>query len=205
VNFYLHVLGWTLGIAIGAGIFIWILSRVLRRIARLAGARRATDRSIRDGLLLLWAVVTVGTFLYVSDLATTFSILTVSGVAGLVVSLALQATLTNMIMGIFLLSDRLISVGDVIDYSNGSLRGRVVRVALRNTWILNEQGQISVLNNSTLAAGPLINLTKSSSFARELAEETLLKTVPPKPLAASAPAPSAPAAATATATPPQAR
>jgi small conductance mechanosensitive channel len=154
-----------------SGALFWALSGLLRRVARVAGGRPSTDRAIRDTTRALWLVVAVGGSLYIFQLASEFSVLTASAVGGLVVSLALQTTLSNMISGIFLLYDRVVSVGDVIEYSG--TKGRVVKVALRNTWMLTDQGLVAVIGNSALAGGPLVNHSASARFARKLADDPI--------------------------------
>lgn len=191
-----------------SGVLFWSLSHVLRRIARVAGGRPSTDRAIRDTVRALWLVVSVGGTLYLTGIANEFSVLTASGVAGLIISLALQATLSNMISGIFLLSDRLVNVGDVIEYSG--TKGRVVKVALRNTWLLTDQGLVAVIGNSSLAGGPLVNHSASARFARQLAEDPLQTTTaqdarrssPSVAARDAGPGPASPAPTTSAAPPP---
>ena len=94
------------------------------------------------------------------------SALTISGLVTLAVSLALQNTLSNMIAGILLFQDNTLRIGDLIQYSG--IRGRVVRVWLRTTWVQTDDGNIAIISNSTLSAGPWINFTATERLTRKL-------------------------------------
>lgn len=144
------------------------LGRLVGRVARRAGARTSTVRTIHEVARVLGAGIAAFGVVTYTGLASIFTILTISGVLGLVVSLALQTTLSNIISGVLLLRDQLVSHGDVITFSG--VKGRVIRVALRNTWILTESGQVAVIGNSNLANGPLINHTASPQLARRYQE-----------------------------------
>src|SRR5207249_4131251 len=121
-------------------------------------------RNIRDGVRIAWIVVAVAAVLIVVAIASEFQItgiasefqaLTVTGLAGLTISLALQTTLSNIIAGVLLFSDKTLRLNDVISYSG--IRGTVVRVGLRSTLIRTQEGNIAIIGNSTLMSGPFIN------------------------------------------------
>lgn len=171
----LHLLE-TIAAVIVSGLFFWILSRFVRTIGRVAGVRPSTDRAIRDTISILWAIAIAFSVLSIWNLTNEFSVLTVSGIAGLVVSLALQSTLGNIIAGVFLLRDQLLRVGDEVEY--GSVRGTVIRVAMRNTWVLSKDGTVAVIGNTSLASGPLINHSASKSFATRYDWRTARGSVP---------------------------
>lgn len=153
-------------VAVG-GVFLELLSRGLQRLARRAGAQGPTIRGIRDGLRLIWLAAAVSIVIGFTGLASQFTVLTISGIAGLVISLSLQAMFSNIIAGILLLRDGAIRVGDRVEI--GGVKGRVARVALRNTWIIMDDGTLALVGNSSLSAGPLINHTASQRLAADLA------------------------------------
>jgi small-conductance mechanosensitive channel len=99
-------------------------------------------------------LVIVTVILSLTGLASQFTAITISGIGALAVSLALQNTLSNIISGILLFHDGVIHLNDIVEY--GSVKGKVVRIALRNTWIKMDSGKIAVISNSLLAGGPLI-------------------------------------------------
>jgi small conductance mechanosensitive channel len=154
---------------IGAGIFVAeeILSFVIRRVARRAGAGPTVTRDIGATLRAIALLLILSDILSFSGLSTLFTGLTVSAVAAVAVSLALQTTLSNVISGILLFSDGVLRLGDTIEYS--SAKGEVVRVGLRNTWVKTKDGHISVISNSSLSSGPLTNHTATERLAKKYA------------------------------------
>jgi small-conductance mechanosensitive channel len=101
---------------------------------------------------------------YYTRLASELTVLVFSTVGGLIVSLALQATLSNVIAGLFLLQDGTLRLGDEITYS--SVTGKVVRITLRSSWIITEKGSIAVVANSQLMNGPLVNRGATSRLVK---------------------------------------
>ena len=106
---------------------------------------------------IAWIVVAVAAVLVVTGIASEFQALTVTGLAGLTISLSLQTTLSNIIAGVLLFSDKTLRLNDVISYSG--IKGIVVRVSLRSTLIRTQEGNIAIIGNSTLMSGPFINYT----------------------------------------------
>jgi small conductance mechanosensitive channel len=132
-----------------------IISSVIRRAAKSAGANPTVIRDIGTALRVIAVLVILSGILSLAGFASEFTALTISGIGALAVSLALQATLSNVISGILLFNDGAIRLNDTVEY--GSVKGRVVRLALRNTWIKMDSGAIAVVSNSYLSGGPLVN------------------------------------------------
>ena len=153
----------------------WLVSQLLSRIithgARRAGVSPRVISYIRVGLNAFWIIVAVTSILSISSLAPYLSsALTVSGLVTLAVSLALQTTFSNMIAGILLFQDNTLRIGDDIQYSG--IRGRVVRVWLRTTWVQTDDGNIAIISNSTLSAGPWINFTATERLTKKLGDSS---------------------------------
>jgi small-conductance mechanosensitive channel len=158
------------GIAsIGLGILLAeeVLSLVVRRAAKSAGAGPTVVRDIRATLRALAAVLIVSNILSYSGLSSLFTGLTVSAIVAVAVSLALQTTLSNVISGLLLFSDGVLRFGDTIEY--GGTKGEVVRIGLRNTWVKTEEGHLTVISNSSLSGGPLVNHTATDRLTRKYA------------------------------------
>jgi len=145
------------GVVAGWAIVGELVRRGLTAIAQRAGASRRLIKSIRDGVRVAWIVIAVAAVLIVTGIASQFQALTVTGLAGLTISLALQTTLSNIIAGVLLFSDKTLRLHDEIQYSG--IRGTVVRVGLRSTLIRTQEGSIAIIGNSTLLSGPFINYT----------------------------------------------
>ena len=162
VELYLQIVGTVVGSWLVTQLIIRLITRGLKR----AHAQPGIIRSVRDGFILLWLVFAVTGALTVSGVASAFSFLTFSGIIGLTVSLALQNTLSNMINGIMIIYEGVIRVNDSVEISG--VKGAVMRIGLRSTWIRTESGSIAVLSNSNLAAGPLVNHTAIARLEAKL-------------------------------------
>ena len=158
-------------IVAGAGI---IVIEELARVALTGGAKRAGagPRVINDlgtGMRLIGAVAFVSVVLRVTGLASEFTALTISGIAALMVSLALQTTLSNVIAGMLLFHDGAVRLHDMVEF--GGVKGKVERVAFRNTWIKTEAGTIVIISNSNLSNGPLIIHSATERLSKKYAIE----------------------------------
>lgn len=129
------------------------LSRIIRRVGRRAGVKDQTLASIRDVTRGVWIIIAIVGVAYYAKLTSDLTVLAVSTIGGLILSLALQATLSNVIAGLFMLEDGTLRVGDEVTYSGVS--GRVIRIALRTSWIATDKGEIVSVSNSNLMGGPL--------------------------------------------------
>ena len=166
-----------------AATFGELLSWAIRSLFRRAGVRPSTVRVIRETSRAIWILGAAFGVLSVAQLTSALTVLTVSGILGLVVSLALQTTLSNIISGVMLLRNEVLRLGDEIVC--GSVQGRVVRIALVNTWIRTDDGNLAFVGNTSLLGGPFINVTAKERFPEYLDE------VPRRPGPARPPAPPA--------------
>lgn len=153
-------------IIVGSGLFTEALIRGLSGLVKRAGGHAGLARSIREGFTLLWITLAGVGILTVTGVASQFSFFTVSGIVGLTVSLALQNTLSNIISGVLLLSDGVLRLDDSIEYSG--VKGVVVKIGLRATWVKTLQGDIAVISNNYLVNGPLVNHTATQRLERKL-------------------------------------
>ncbi|HVH16407.1 MAG TPA: mechanosensitive ion channel domain-containing protein [Candidatus Angelobacter sp.] len=153
-------------IIVGSGLFTEALIRGLSGLVKRAGGHAGLARSIREGFTLLWIILAGFGILSVTGIASAFSFLTFSGIVGLTASLALQNTLSNIISGVLLLSDGVLRLDDSVEYSG--VKGVVVKIGLRATWVKTEQGDIAVISNNYLVNGPLVNHTATQRLERKL-------------------------------------
>jgi small conductance mechanosensitive channel len=150
----------------GSWLVAELLIRLITRGAKRAGASADLIRSVREALSILWVIFVAVGLVSVTGIGSIFSFLTLSGIAGLAISLALQNTLTNIISGILILSDGVLRLHDSIEYSG--VKGRVVKIGLRATWVKTDSGDIAIISNNYLANGPLVNFTASERLERKL-------------------------------------
>jgi len=159
-----------IGITVGTVVTILIeegISRVIRRGAKKAGINPTVIRDIAVAMRVIAVLVIATMILSLTGLASEFTTITISGMGALAVSLALQNTLSNILSGILLFHDGVIHLNDTIEF--GRIKGKVVRLAMRNTWIKMDSGKIAVISNSLLASGPLINHSATERLSRKYA------------------------------------
>ncbi len=154
------------GIIVGSWLVGELLIRGVTKIARRAGAPPDVVRAVRPVLSILWIVFAVAGVLALTGIASEFSALTLSGLVGLTVSLALQNTLSNVISGLLLFRDGALRLNDLVVY--GGIKGKVVKIAFRNTWVRTDDGRIAIISNNSLAGGPLINETAAERLEKRL-------------------------------------
>jgi small conductance mechanosensitive channel len=143
-----------------------ILSRLVGSLASRAGASKPVVSSIRQWIGVIMIILGVVAVASLTGLSSQLTTLTISGIAGLGVTLALQNTLSNVIAGVLLLQDGVIRIGD--DVSFQGVRGEIVKLNLRTTWVKTQDGVIIVIGNSNLSAGPIVNYTASSRLTKKL-------------------------------------
>ena len=148
-------------VAVISGIVIvgTLLTRLIRKVVLRAGASRTVVTSITQwmGVLVLLGAIAAATT--ITGLSSELTALTISGIAGLAVSLALQTTISNVIAGVLMQHDGAIRLGDDVQFGQGGVRGEVVRLSLRSTWLKTQGGVIVMIGNNNLASGPILNYT----------------------------------------------
>ncbi len=154
------------GTIVGSYLIAEFMIRVVTRAAKRAHASPTLIRTVREGISILWIVLAVAVVLSLTGIASEFSALTISGLFGLAISLALQTTLSNMISGILLFNDGALRLNDIVEYSG--VKGKVVKIALRNTWVRTDGGNIAIIGNTSLSSGPLVNLTAGKRLEKKL-------------------------------------
>jgi small-conductance mechanosensitive channel/CRP-like cAMP-binding protein len=90
--------------------------------------------------------------------------LTALGVTSLVISFALQDTLSGLASGLLLLGDSPFQPGDWI--SAGDVEGRVVDINWRSSRIETRNGDLLVVPNAQLASGTIVNYDEPSRLHR---------------------------------------
>ncbi len=83
------------------------------------------------------------------------------GILSLVVGLAIQPLLQDIIAGVFVVFEKTYDVGDVIVVDG--FRGTVTEIGIRTTKIRDAGGDVKVINNSDIRT--LVNMTRELSYA----------------------------------------
>jgi small-conductance mechanosensitive channel/CRP-like cAMP-binding protein len=164
----------TLGVQFAATALFVALGAAILRVLRVLTARVAA-RERDDGrgpvpqlLLALPRLVVIGALAWLLlaqvwgvDLS---GLLAALGVTSLVVSFALQDTLSGLASGFLLLSDQPFQPGEWI--SSGDIQGMVVDINWRTTRIRTRNGDMVVVPNSQLAKTSIVNYTAPEPLHR---------------------------------------
>jgi len=148
----------------------WLVSQLLVQAvtaaAKRAGVAQGQVRLIKEGIRSVFAVFTIIIVVDISGLTSDITSITISAIAAIVLSLGLQATLSNVISGFLVLLDNTLRVNDSIEY--GGIKGGVVKIGLRNVWVKTAEGNLVIISNSQIANGPLTNFTASERLLKKL-------------------------------------
>jgi small conductance mechanosensitive channel len=149
-----------LPVALGSAVSKWAGDAAKRR-----GISPAQVRGILIATTTAWAAVVVYGLAVVIGPVSFLSTLTLSAIGGLVVTLALQTTLQNLVAGFLLLGRRFVRVGDLVEI--GGMKGTVAAFGLVTTVLRREDGSLFFVSNSTLMAGPMVNHTAGERLKGE--------------------------------------
>ena len=149
---------------------------------------RVADRPRRSGQRavprLLLAVPRLGVILFTGWLllagvwgVNLSAALTALGVTSLVVSFALQDTLSGIASGFTLLADQPFSAGDWI--SSEEVEGRVIDVNWRSTRIEDRNGDLVVIPNGQLSKATIVNYDQPGRLHRVMVPVQIERSAPP--------------------------
>ena len=146
-----------------------IIIRALSNIAKRSQLASGTVRDVQRAILVIWLALVVVWILETLGFTSLFSSVTLSGVIGIGITLALQSTLGNLLTGIWLLSDNVLRLGDNIKIM--SVEGTVIKLSFRSTWLKTSDGSIVVMSNSTLYNGPFTNFTAKERLSKKFEDK----------------------------------
>lgn len=177
-----------------------ILSMVLKRIFRPLNRKLPRQVGVlleKSLLTLLWIFVVVHALRAIGvDL---ISVLGAAGVAGIAIGFAAQTVLSNLISGIFIMSERSIRLGDYI--STGGISGTVESVNLLSVTLRQVDNASVRIPCESLVKEPVVNMTGDTlrrcdfdlgvdySCNLEHVRQVILKVIEEQPLLATDPTP----------------
>lgn len=142
----------------------WAVTRALRR-AR-AKAARSTQALYLLEKLAGYGIVITGVMLALSAAGLNLSSLAVfAGAIGIGVGLGLQGVVKEFVSGVFLIFDRMISVGDYVELEGG-VRGAIMEIGPRATRVRTNDNVNVLIPNSHLIEGPVTNWTLKGDTRR---------------------------------------
>ncbi len=160
--------------SIGIILFVLVIARILNVLLDGWGQffAKKTKSKIDESLLPLFRKVVNIVFVLLGILwvLNTWNInitpyLAGLGIGGLVLGLALQDSLKNILGGVSLILDKTFAVGDKIRLESGEL-GEIVDIGLRSTRLKNYDNQIVVIPNGQMANAKIINYVQPNPRIR---------------------------------------
>ena len=133
-----------------------LMGLILPFFKKLKGLLTILISVIKYAAVLVWLFFVLSAF----GVDTTV-ILAGLGIVSLIVGLAIQPLLSDIIAGLFIIFEDVFNVGDII-VADG-FRGTVKEIGMRHTQIEDAGGNIKVINNSDIRA--LVNMTNQLSLA----------------------------------------
>ena len=135
-------------IIIGGLIFIRIGDKMLTKLEQKFDLNLTAHYLFKDIVKYTVIIVAIAWILHVLGINLE-SIIISLGVVGIVIGFASQDIVSNFISGIFVISDKRIKVGEVIEV-NG-FKGTIKKVGFRNTTMINQDNYEITIPNSVLS------------------------------------------------------
>ncbi|AZQ16117.1 mechanosensitive ion channel family protein [Halorubrum sp. PV6] len=140
--------------ALGRGLLVLVVRRLLRRTRLNRTVRKAVARLLRAVVIVVAVSIEAG----VAGFETTPSgSALVVGVISLAVGFAAQEMLANFVSGIFIVQDRRLNVGDLVEWEGAS--GAIDDIGFRVTTIKTANNETVLVPNSEFATKPVTNRT----------------------------------------------
>ena len=145
-------------------VLAWLATRGIKRVrarsSRSGGALYVLEKLVGYG------VVVAGVMLALSATGLNLSSLAVfAGALGIGVGLGLQGVVKEFVSGVFLIFDRMVSVGDYVELEGGA-RGAIMEIGPRATRIRTNDNINILVPNSQLIEQPLTNWTLKGDTRR---------------------------------------
>jgi small conductance mechanosensitive channel len=160
-----------LNVAAGVVVFLafWLLARLVRNLVSRTLARRSmrSDAALLAARAVYVGVIAVGALMFVA-LSLGSGLVGVTGVllAAAVTSLGLQDLVKNYISGFYVLMEKNVRVGDLVE--SGGYRGVVTDVRMRVTYLRGAHGEMIVVPNSELFNKTLVVSAAPPDWGSEL-------------------------------------
>lgn len=159
IGFHADTVKATAKAAAWAGFYyvMWTMSgKMLSSVLKHYELNASIEQLLKNMVLVIILVLTTASVLaqFGFDIV---SLVAGLGIVGLAVGFAAQSTLANFIAGITILIEQSFQVGDWIRL--GDKEGRVVKISLRATQILDRDNIIIIIPNATVASSEVVNLT----------------------------------------------
>lgn len=138
----------------------WVARFLLKQLSKILIKGNAIINIICS-LIKYAAVIVLLFFILKACGIDTTAVVTGLSIVTLIIGLALQPLLQDVIAGLFIVFEHVFEVGDIVVV--GGFRGTVKEIGIRTTRIVDGGGNIKVINNSDLKA--LVNMSDQLSTA----------------------------------------
>lgn len=151
-------------ILVGARLLVYLIKKVLHRsFVRQNLSDKGKEYAINQ--LLKYLIYTIALVLAVETVGFNVTILIASSAALFVgIGLGLQDVFRDILSGVFLLFERTIQVGDIIEID--SLVGRVKEINIRTSKVRTRNGIMIIVPNSNLINAKVINWSMENKITR---------------------------------------
>lgn len=146
-----------------AGALSWAATRGIRRLRKKA--TRSTQALYLLEKMTGYGILIAGLFMALSAAGLNLSSLAVfAGAIGIGLGLGLQGVVKEFVSGLFLIFDRMVSVGDYVELDDA--RGAIVEIGPRATRIRTNDNINIIVPNSSLIEGKVTNWTLKGDARR---------------------------------------
>lgn len=146
-----------------AGALSWAATRGIRRLRKKA--TRSTQALYLLEKMTGYGILIAGAFMALSAAGLNLSSLAVfAGAIGIGLGLGLQGVVKEFVSGLFLIFDRMVSVGDYVELDDA--RGAIVEIGPRATRIRTNDNINIIVPNSSLIEGKVTNWTLKGDTRR---------------------------------------
>lgn len=146
---------------IAFGFILYFLIKGIANRTKAKNKRQVTIKNLILGIIKYVIIIFIGLIcLSILGINVT-SFLAGLGIAGVVVGLALQDIMKDVLAGIFIIAEDQFDVGDIVDI-NGFM-GEVISVGIKTTRLKNYEGKIKIISNRNISE--VINCSKNNSMA----------------------------------------
>ncbi len=143
---------------------IWSMAYVFRRLLTYSFSWLKRGRaiiSLLSSFLKYVAMIVIVFFILAAFGVDTTALIAGLGILSLIVGLAVQPLLQDIIAGVFIVFEKTFDVGDVVVVDG--FRGTVTEIGIRTTKLMDAGGDVKVINNSDIRT--LVNMTSELSYA----------------------------------------
>ena len=112
--------------------------------------------------IITYSIYAIAIIIILNELGFNITAIAVSlGIFGIAIGFGARDTISNFISGIFILADKSVRVGDIIEISNQ--KGKVSQLGFRTTTLITYDKRIIKVPNSIFSSSPYINYTTSET------------------------------------------